>query len=164
MSRCEWIVCERTDRWAAALRVTIAGQADWPACTPRLYEVRSLEELGARLELRPDCLVLINVDEANLSRVLPWLAAARGNYSGVRFVALIDHDFDSCGQDVADAILEAGAADFATSPRHLPQILPLARRHAAAIAARQSAAASDDSFVASVWFSLPWQADEREVP
>src|SRR5688572_15105073 len=108
MNELEWIVCERTDRWAAALRVILARQVQWRSRMPRLYEVRSLAELASRLELRPDGLGLISVDNALVPRVLSWLAGAWMTHPRARFIALLEGDLSQ--QDVGSVLLEAGAA------------------------------------------------------
>ena len=161
MKSCEWIVCEPTNRWAAALRVAVARAANWPAGEPRLYEVRSLEELAARLEVRPNSLGFINVHDNNVPRVLSWLAAARGLYSRARFVALIDCRLSR--EEIADALLEAGAAEIAYSPRYLQHVLAPPPPPPPPAAARPAASAADNSLMESIWSSLPWQPEQRPV-
>ena len=157
MTRCEWILCERDGSWAAALRVTAARAADGFAVIPRLAEVRSLEELAARLQIRSDGLAMIEVRRATLRPVLAWLAEARNRYSAARFVALIERQLDR--QDVVDALLEAGSDDIACSPRHLQHLLSLAKQHAAI----RSAMSRHESMAAWARSELPWQVDEREL-
>jgi len=166
---CEWIVCEQGDRWGAALRVMLARQMGAtnpdPAGEPRVYEVCSLAELEARLEVRPDALGLISVEVSNLRPTLTWLAAADAHFPQARFIALVDcGDFAAeCRQEIVDVLLESGCADVAHSPRHLQHLLPVARRHALAARARQAASADNNTSLASDWPVLPWQAEDQTV-
>jgi hypothetical protein len=153
MKRSAWIVCERTGRWAAALRTSLAGQYNWASLavderarsTPtissdrRVYEVRSLAELTSRLQERPAAVALVETHAANLTRVLHWLSDARDRHADARFIALLDSSLVTgerapergpveCNE-VTDALLEAGAAEVAESPRYLQNALALARQH-----------------------------------
>lgn len=167
MSGPEWILCERTNRWASALRTALSRERSSQDGMPRLYEVRSLRDLSARLAARPDSLVLIEVDRATVGAVLAWLADAQRRYSDARFAALFDSELArppstratpprNNRQDALDAVIEAGACDVALSPRHLRGILALGRRHANRLAARPTMP-DDRSITAWAWASLPWQ-------
>jgi hypothetical protein len=154
MSRIEWVVCERTSRWAAALRMALA--ADELSC--RLRELRHFIELDAELAARPTAVAAIEVHRGNFANVLCWLPRAREQFAEVRFVALLDRslvvDKTKESADVGDALLEAGAALVVASPRRLEPILELGRRHAAA----PPKTSENVRLVEQVWASLPWQA------
>jgi len=166
MNGCDWIICERTSRWAAAVRTTLdrTGAAD--QCAPRIYEARSQRDVVARLAARPDALVALEIDYESLAESLAWLAAARRQFPRARFVAMLDR---SLGEDlragnrsdeafdVAHALVEAGAALVVRSPGESPALVGLACRHAVASAADRAAARDDLSLAEQVWASLPWQ-------
>jgi len=168
MSRIEWIVCERSRHWSTALS-TALGRADWtPRSVPRLFEVRQLSELTTRLDARPDSLAVVEVQRANLSDALVWLAEAGRLYPLARFAALAERELCASvesgpasrpghRQPVIDALREAGAGEVVTSPRQLQGILALGRRHASLRAVRHDSPPADTSIAAWVWQSLPWQ-------
>jgi hypothetical protein len=150
MSRVEWVVCERTSRWASALRMA-CGARGMPY---RLREIRHLAELEAELVKRPACLAAVEFDRANFAAALALLPAMRKKFPGARSVALLDRSLASDFAAVRDAVVEAGAAAVAASPRRLDAILALGQRHAATVHTK------DESlpFAARIWTTLPWQA------
>src|SRR5262245_7272051 len=115
-----WVVCEQSARWAAALRLAIARRSNSQR-TPRLHEVRGLEELVSFLNEHSSELALVEVGRANLAEVMEFLADEHTPQTG-RKVVLLDHDL--CTSDAAvrsdatkrqvviDALWEAGAADI----------------------------------------------------
>jgi hypothetical protein len=150
MSRIEIIVCERTSRWASALRIELAS-VNLPH---RLRELRHLAELDAELDERPTALVAVEVRRGNFVELLAWLAAARARHGRARFTALLDHSFADHQGEVGDALVEAGIQAIATSPRRLEALVAFGERHAAAAQKTDESA----SLVSQVWASLPWQA------
>ncbi|HEY3395604.1 MAG TPA: hypothetical protein VGK58_23080 [Lacipirellulaceae bacterium] len=168
MSEIDLLVCERTGRWAAALRVGIARQARISSRQPRIYEARSLEELAEGLETRPLGLALLEVHLSTLGKLLSWLADRSLRFPKVRFVALLDHALGIAesreikkrsgpSQDAVDALLEAGAADFAHSPRRLQHVFALAERQAAIAAGANRQPNPAQSIAGWAWSQLPWQ-------
>lgn len=165
MTGCGWIICERTSRWAAAMRVSL--DRDFVAGGAHVYEVRNLRDLSARLAARPDALVAIEVDRANLAEVLFWLAGAAQRFPCARYVAMIDWPLAEDRQaglrsdearEVEQALVEAGAMLVERSPRQCSTLVALACRHAAVRSAERVVGAHDDlSPVDEVWASLPWQ-------
>ncbi len=151
MSRIDWVVCERTSRWASALRMSFASSG----VPYRLREVRHLAELESELADRPACLAAIEFDRTNFAAALALLPVIRKKTPGVRLVALFDRSLAESFTEVRDAVVEAGAAAVAASPRRLDAILALGQRHAAAVHGK------DESLplVARIWATLPWQAD-----
>ncbi len=170
MSRVNWIVCERSGRWATALRAAL-GRSGWPpSSVPRIFEVRQLGELATRLDARPSDMALVEVQRAHVFEVLEWLAEAGRLYRRARLVALVDRgvweslDTDSAAgrrdrQPMIDVLREAGAAEVVTSPRQLQGILELGRRHASLRAAGFDGPSARMSIAEWVWASLPWQAE-----
>ena len=168
MNRCDWIICERTNRWAAALR--LAGERDAAAggVRHRFREVRSLSELPPELARRPASLVALEVSERNLGDVLTWLAAALRWFPQSRCVALVDQSLSSADQsvrsrdtnsqrDIVDALREAGTWEVAESPRRLEPLLEVARRHAISAAKHDEIFAENQPFTERMWATLPWQ-------
>jgi hypothetical protein len=154
MSCCEWIICEKTSRWASALRLAIARETT-PVKQP-LHEVRSLTELAARLEVRPQSLAIVELHQDQVGNALLWLAAAERRFPQARFAAALANFSE--WPDIGDVLLEAGADEITDSPRRLHAVLELGRRHAAICAAHSRPPhRSEISVVAAAWESLPWQ-------
>lgn len=152
MSRVEWIVCERTGRWASALRLALAATRP----RDRLRETRHFAELDAEIATRPTALAAIEVRRDNFAQALDWLAMAGQRHIGVHCVALVENSLSDQLADVGEALAEAGARAIVTSPRRLGAILALAARHAEVAAETQPV--DDRPLEARVWASLPWQA------
>jgi hypothetical protein len=150
MSPVEWIVCERTSRWASALRMALAAHG-----TPhRLRELRHLAELDAELTARPAALAAIEIHRGNFANLLSWLPTARERHVHARCVVLLDRSLADNLDAACDALVEAGAQAIATSPRRLDAVVALGTRHA------ETARTIDENtpLVAQAWASLPWQA------
>ena len=149
MSRSEWIVCERTSRWASAMRLELAAEGS----PIRLRETRSLSELTANLLEDSTGLSAVEVHRGNFADVLAWLTSARRRCDRGRLVALLDRSLASHATAARDALVEAGAEAIANSPRRLSTILAVGARHG------QLALETDENvpYLAQVWASLPWQ-------
>lgn len=174
MNGCEWIVCESTTRWAAALRLALERRLAVEGRTVRLYETRHWNDLASRLRERPDSFVAAEVREENLAEVFSGLLVAVRHYPRARFVALLDRSLlggrkdgtSTSGErlhDVCDALREAGVLEFAHSPRHLGNIVVLFRRHEALSTRMDFRLSADLPVRAQVWASLPWQAQRSRV-
>lgn len=167
MSPMQWIVCEEGRRWAPALRMAAsrASRGVWA-----VVEVRTLDELSARLAESSGSLALVEIRRATASSRLEWLRAASREFKQARFVALLD--FASPGDPgergaaadaqarvhFAGACTEAGATGVVDSPRRLGSAIEIGLRHAVRLAARQSRPAIDNPWgAADVWSALPWQ-------
>lgn len=150
MRRVEWIVCERSNRWAAALRVALSSEET----TPRMCETRRLVEVDDELDSHPLAIAAIEVRRDHFAELLAWLPAARRRHRQFRCVALLDRAILDESQSVVGVLLEAGVDAYATSPRRLEAVLELGKQH------RQTAGylPRDASFADEVWASLPWQA------
>ena len=162
----DWILCERSRRWASALRLALSrGDSRFP---PRRFnESRTLAQALLQLAAWPQSLVLIEVNSANLADVLDWLAATTPQFSAARFAALLDSEFfaapaagsaagASGGGEVRDILAEAGMSAAAISPRRLRDVLALAEKHALRVA-QPATPLADQSFEAWAWSLLPWQ-------
>ncbi|MGE3640208.1 MAG: hypothetical protein AB7G28_16765 [Pirellulales bacterium] len=152
MSRVEWIVCERTTRWASALRRALAAAAgDEPV---RLRELRSMTELDAELVARPHAFAAIEIHRGNFGALVAWLSEARERHAGATRAVLVDRSMARDIDPIVAVLLEASAQAVATSPRKLESLVAMSQR-GSKISANMP---TGDSFVDEVWTSLPWQA------
>ena len=128
---------------------------------PKIFEVRRLSELSARLDERPHSLALVEVVQSNLADVLPLMASAERLHPNMRFAALVDRELPQVVdvKQLADVLREAGAQEVLISPRQLEGILAIGRLFAQSRPLGRSDSAPDESIVARVWDSLPWQGD-----
>jgi hypothetical protein len=135
-----------------------ARQAIQPAGKQQLGEVRSLQELAARLAELPRAMALVEVRRTNLAETLAWLADAGSCYPRARFVVLVESEgFDhQVRRGVTAALLAAGAVEVADSPRHLPHVLVVGRRHAATQVS-PTGPGERQSFAEWARALLPWQ-------
>jgi hypothetical protein len=181
MTTLPWIICERTTRWAAALRMAFSHPSRSLAYSTALHEVRSLPELSDQLTKHQNSMALIEVTPDNLEAALGWLAAATNREEHLTAVALLDYRrtdnsvrplIGKDGQDcpsyscdiVATALREAGATDVIHSPRQIRPVLALGDAHAAKCnVAASRCPAADQSFENWAWSLLPWQDTERPV-
>jgi hypothetical protein len=174
VSACDWIICERTGRWAATLRIGAARRSPKTGSAPRIYEVRSLDELADSLAARPLSLTFLEVHTSNVGNLLQWLASNSPRFPRARFVALLDRMItertDSGGKqssvesrDVVAALLEGGAAEIAVSPRRLQHIFAFADKHAESVRQLRQPLAKSQSITDWARSKLPWQNDcDRE--
>jgi hypothetical protein len=160
-----WIVCERSGRWTAALRIAFSRLAE-AQTIPRLYEVRTLGELLTHLDEHGCDLALIEVGMENLAEVLQLLmrsgarlaqcvALLEDSHDQRRQSAAASHEPDT--QPIADLLWEAGAAEVVESPRQLRGLLALHNRLAAARGPIMGGVAERQSFAEWAWSTLPWQ-------
>lgn len=174
MSRCEWIVCESTNRWASALRVALERDSQPGAARIRLYETRQLGDLSSRLGERPNSFVATEVRAGNVADVLGWLSWATGRFSRARFAALVDRSLleerrgetwsaSKSVRDLCDALREAGALEVARSPRQLQGVLELAWQQWAVSSDASRRLTAYLSVRQQVWDALPWQEGRPRV-
>lgn len=150
MSRIDWIVCERTPRWAVALRMALVAE-EAPA---RLIELRKLSELDTAIDGRQHAIVAIEVHVGNFAAILNWLHAAKARHTTASFAALADGSLGGAADSTIAALFEAGAQAVATSPRRLEAVLALGRRHGQL----SGNFSRGSTLLDEVWASLPWQA------
>jgi hypothetical protein len=155
MSRCPWIICERGSRWAPALRTALTKYALKPA---PIHEVRSLAELGERIDQRREAFVFIEVTSANFGAALSWLATRAGGASNCRFFAGLDRSLVELSA-VAAALREAGAIDVLKSPRQMQSAIRLGFRHGDGFQRAASCTWTEERTI-EAWARslLPWQA------
>lgn len=126
MTHAQVILCEKSGRWAAALRRALGKQL-----VP-MAETRSIAQCGAALRSAPASLVALEVTSANLDAALGLIVHARREDSAARIVVLLD-----AGAESAESLLrEAGGMDVLLTPRDASRLAGLAVRHLA-LAPRQ---------------------------
>lgn len=152
------VVCERSGRWAAALRLALARRG----VAPTVVETRSPAELQRRIVAgrrrgSPLGLVVVELTAADAERVCSLLAWH------VRFgddvpTAVVTDD----GRDYESVVCAAGANLFAASTRELQRIADAYVAYAAD-APRRTMPADDDerSPTERIWASLPFASDQN---
>ena len=160
----EWIVCEAKPRWAPALRVACIRNSD---STPRLREVRKLAEIEQQLLRQPAALLAIEVGHTNFMEVLNWLPGIQERLPYVPTVALLDFScvhLKSPGEMtstriwlVETALHEAGFDHVSASPRRLREVVELGSRWNAVVVKQRASERANESSLADLWTSLPWQ-------
>lgn len=136
------IVCEKSGRWAAALRRQ-AGERELP-----IVEARSSEQAVRELETFPASLVAVEMIAASAAEAASRWSATAQRFPAARWIALLD-------EALANHELlfrEAGALHIVVSPRDLSATVRLIRRHLA------RAPQSEMSLEESILARLPWPA------
>ncbi len=147
MSTCRLIVCERTSRWATAVRAELAGR------TLAIVETRSLAGCQEALADAPLSLAAIEVTAANFDAVRQFTMQVSRGFPQAAILALL-------AADAADADLllrEAGAVDCAASVLDVPRLVRLARRKLALAPPRDTTLSE---FVAD---RLPWPTNASSL-
>jgi hypothetical protein len=139
MSVARVVVCEKTGRWAAALRSALKGGCD-------LIETRSLAQCESDLEDQSG-LAAIEVTEGNAALAIDWLQRI-SRWPNVRLVALVSPELAA-----AEPLLrEAGALDVLTSVLDVPRLARMAVRQVAPTPTNQP------TIRELVFQRLPWAA------
>lgn len=113
------IVCERTGRWASALR------RDLGASGPRVHETRHLDDVWSELKAARASLVVVEATLPRLAAVVNWLSRLGRDYPRARAIVVGDADVTA-----AEWLLrEAGAPWVHGSLRDPAIVVRLARRH-----------------------------------
>lgn len=162
------IVCERTGRWAVALRRELDRQqqkrvsgAEPPAgvsdttCvspSPRIEETRSLVHAFRVLAEAPASFLIVELSRANVDALLGRMAELRRWFPLARLAVLSDRRLAGYGW----LMLEAGAVWHTCSPRHLAPLAVLARRHLATVPPPRR------SLREQIWAGLPWKSGVME--
>jgi hypothetical protein len=163
MIKPHWIVCERSNRWAAAVRIALARQSPRDAVPQSLDEVRNLADLTTRLHEFPTSLVLLEVTLKNFDATLAWLSETTRRSSHMRAAALLDHGFSDNRVEVATALREAGAAEVVLSPRQMQPVLSLGHHFASKTRDAALPLTADQSIEKWAWGLLPWQDTRRPL-
>jgi hypothetical protein len=137
-SAAKLIVCERTGRWAVALRRELAGV--------RVWETRSLADCRDELVENPASFAIVELGP-NLRGLLHFLASQPRRFPGARLAVVADRT----QADYEWLMREAGAVHFLCSPRQVVLLVRLACRHLAQVPPPQQSLAD------RIWSSLPWR-------
>jgi hypothetical protein len=162
---CEWIICERTGRWAAALRAALRRHPTQRFGNPRLHEVRSLDELSPFVDARPDAIAMLEVRRTDLAAAFGWLSTTNFNFPTTPCIALVDNEGfdDELRDDLSAALWAAGAVEICHSPRQMHRVFAIGRRHADSRLRKSTNSEANQSISDWAWALLPWQAAERQV-
>lgn len=138
-SAAKLIVCERTGRWAVALRRELAEAG------VRVWEMRTLADCRDELVESPASFAVIELG-ANVGGLLRLLARQPRQFPAARLAVVAnrsqaDHEW---------LMREAGAVHFVCSLRQVAVLARLACRHLAEVPPPQQ------SLAERIWMSLPW--------
>jgi len=162
------IVCERTGRWAAALRRELeriaqrrAIRAEHPAGVqdraspspfpPSIEETRSLDHAFRTLAEAPASFLAVELSRSNVDALLGHMADLARWFPLVRLAVLSDRRLSG----YAWLVREAGAVWHTSSPRRLAPLAELACRHLA------TAPRPRRSLREQIWAGLPWGSGEE---
>jgi len=135
-----WIVCEKTGRWATALRQEPEARGT------RVWETRSLAECWEMLPRWGASFVVAELTSANVDALLDRLARLPRDHPLCRVVVVADRSLAR----YEDLVREAGAVWFVVSPRELGPLAATARRHL------RLAPSEPRRLAERIWASLPW--------
>ena len=140
------IVCERSGRWAVALRRELAAAV-------RVRESRSLADCREMLAAAPASFVVVELTPGNAALLLRQMARFPGDFPLARLAVVADRSL----ADYEWLMREAGAVHFVCSPRQSGPLASLAARHLA------QAPAPRLSLTQHIWASLPWGKEGQRV-
>jgi hypothetical protein len=148
MPLCRFILCEKSTRWAAALRAALTKSQ------PQIIETRSLPGCEEALAASPASFIAVEVTIANLETALAFLRRTPSHFPNAATVALLSPETLAA----AALLREAGAIDVAASVLASPRLARLAQRHHAQVPAEPLTLSE---FVAQ---RLPWPAHAANSP
>ena len=140
MGSARWIACERSGRWAIAVRREPASQG------VRIYETRSLDECWEMFAEHPASFVVAELTPAGAGSLLERLASLGHDFPSVRLAIVAGRSLSAW----EELMRKAGAVWFCTSTRELGPLAAIARRHLDAAQAPQR------TLVERIWAGLPW--------
>jgi hypothetical protein len=146
MNQSNFVICEKTGKWAAAIRRVCGLASDvcetrsWPAC---LRELRT----------RTAAMVAVEVLPENAEVVCRRLAELAWRSRHVHALLLADRSL----RDLEWLLREAGAVHVLFSPRELVRVRPIWERF------RMRMPPSRSTFREHVWSRLPWTKQETEA-
>ena len=167
MTHLSWLVCERSGRWAGALRTVLARRESDAGVNHRVYESRSLSELDDQTDRSPISIRLLETTRQNLADALAHFVAAGIRFPATPLVALVDSESfrspasspaaSSDLQSAVDALREAGAAEVIYSPRQIDLVINFGLRHFSRCAKTAALTAESQSIHDWAWSLVPWQ-------
>jgi hypothetical protein len=138
-SAAKLIVCERSGRWAVALRRELADAG------VRVWETRTLADCRDELVANPASFAVIELG-ANAGGLLRLLTKQPRQFPLARVAVVADRS--RAGYEWL--MREAGAVHFLCSPRKVAVLARLACRHLAEVPPPQQ------SLAERIWAGLPW--------
>jgi len=138
------VVCERTGRWAVALRRELAGAG------VRLREARNLADCWEGLAASPASFLVIELRASTLEELLRFTARLQQDFPIARLAVVADRRLAAYEW----LMREAGAVHFTCSPRQLGPLARLACRHLAQVPT------PPQTLTERIWASLPWKKVE----
>jgi len=145
MNRSHFLVCEKTSRWAVALRWALADSGH------RVQESRSWVDCRRELDPTSPALLALEMRKGNIEEVFQGLADLCWDFPQTRAIVLTQRPLSSYEW----ALREAGALHVALSPRNL---LPVARLVTQFF---HQARHPQQSLSETIWVRLPWQGASR---
>jgi hypothetical protein len=139
------IVCERTGRWAVALRSELA------AAGVRVWETRLLDDCWSELAESPASFVVLELG-GNVADLLRRMARQPRDFPAARLAVVADRSLAGYQW----LMREAGAVHFLCSPRQIAPLAQLARRHLAQVPP------PSQSLTEQIWANLPWGRAGRD--
>jgi hypothetical protein len=138
------IVCERTGRWAMALRRELAEAG------VRVWETRTLADCFRELAESPASFAVLELG-GDFDGLLRRLARRSREFPLAQLAVVADRSL--AGYEWL--MREAGAVYFLCSPRHVGPLAQLACRHLAQVPSPQQ------SLTERIWASLPWRQEDK---
>ncbi len=133
------IVCERTGRWAVALRRELAEAG------VRVWETRTLDGCWSELAQSPTSFLVVELG-GNVAGLLGRMTRLPREFPAARLAVVADHAL--AGYE--GLMREAGAVHFVSSPRQTGPLAQLACRHLAQVPP------PPQSLTERIWANLPW--------
>lgn len=138
------IICERTGRWAVALRRELAEAG------VRIWETRTLADCWAELDVSPASFVVLELG-SDLPGLLGRMARQPREFPSARLAIVADRPL----AEHEWLMREAGAVHFVSGPRQVATLAQLACRHLAQVPPPQQGLGE------RIWASLPWAREGR---
>jgi hypothetical protein len=134
------LACERSGRWAIALRRELADTGI------RVWETRTLDDCASALRLSPASFAVLELDNTNIDGLVDSIKNWQEEFPLFRFAVAADRGLASYKW----LMYEVGAALFICSVRKTADLAQTACRHLAQVPALQQ------SLTERIWASLPW--------
>jgi ActR/RegA family two-component response regulator len=135
------IVCEKSSRWAVALRWVLAGSG------VRVCETRSLADCWSALESAPTSPVALELRRTNAAEIVHALQRMRARVPETAAIVLLERGLSAWEWTAR----EAGALHVSASPRNLDPVARLLQR------LLRSAAPAETSLRETLLARLPWE-------
>jgi len=135
------IVCERSGRWAIALRRQLAEAG------VQVHQSRGLADCWELLREAPGSFLVVEVAPAETEGLLRRLARLHREFPLARLAVVADRAGAGCQW----LLREAGAVHFTCSPRQLGPLAGVVCRHLAQVPAPPQTLSD------RLWASLPWK-------